>query len=189
LIRRCDGSACSWRSPPPSSPCPSLSPAAPILAASRVARAPKRKFLSLSTTGRKGPWERAKRAKVESNPPPADYYTVTPCRLLDSRVQAPGALQAGETRAITAVGSCEIPTDAVALALNIPVTQPTAQGNLRLYPSGQPRPLVSTINYSAAQTQANNAAAGLSASGSLSVYCSQSPGSVHLIVDVNGFFK
>jgi hypothetical protein len=41
------GPGASWPSPPPGSPCRSLSPAAPILAASRVARAPKRRFLSL----------------------------------------------------------------------------------------------------------------------------------------------
>jgi hypothetical protein len=131
-------------------------------------------------------------AKVESNPPPADFYTVAPCRLLDSRVQAPGALGAGETRAITAVGtvgSCHIPADAVALALNVTVTQATAPGNLRLYASAQPRPPTSTLNYAAGRTRANNAVIGLSAEGRLSVHCSQSSGSAHFIVDVNGYFK
>ena len=61
--------------------------------------------------------------------------------------------------------------------------------NLRLYASGQPRPLVSTLNDSAGQTRANKAVAGLSASGSLSVYCSQGAGSAHYVVDVNGYFK
>jgi hypothetical protein len=128
-------------------------------------------------------------AKFEVNPPPADFHTVTPCRLVDTRTGPPGALQAGETRVITAVGKCEIPADAAALALNVTVTQPTAAGNLRLYASGQPRPLVSTLNYSAGQTRANNAVTGVSAPGSLSVYCSQASGSVHLVIDVNGYFK
>lgn len=128
-------------------------------------------------------------AKVEANPPPADFHTVTPCRLVDSRVGPPGPLPAGETRAIVAVGSCGIPTEAVALALNVTATQPTAPGNLRVYPTGQPRPLASTLNYSAGQTRANNAVAGLSAAGSLSVHCAQASGSVHFTVDVSGYFK
>jgi hypothetical protein len=131
-------------------------------------------------------------AKFESSPPPAAFYTLAPCRLVDTRTGPPGALRAGETRVITAVGTvggCQIPTDVAALALNVTVTQPTAAGNLRLYASGQPRPLVSTLNYSAGQTRANNAVAGVSADGSLSVYCSQASGSVHLVVDVSGYFK
>ena len=126
---------------------------------------------------------------TDDDPIPADYYTVTPCRLSDSRIGAPGPLLAGEARSIATIGNCGIPAGAVALALNITVTQPTAQGSLRLYPTGQPLPLASTLNYSAAQTRANNAVAGLSAAGSLSVYCSQSSGSVHFIVDVMGYFK
>ncbi len=138
---------------------------------------------------RAGGWD-AFVAKFASVPLPTDFYTVPPCRLLDTRTAPGGALRAGETRAIAGtVGACAIPSDAVALALNVTVTQPTAAGNLRLYATGDARPQSSTINYAAAQTRANNAVVGLSESGSLSVYCSQSSGSAHLVVDVNGYFK
>jgi hypothetical protein len=49
--------------------------------------------------------------------------------------------------------------------------------------------VVSTINYVAGQTRANNAVTRLGASGTLEVYVGQSGGSVHVIVDVNGYFE
>jgi hypothetical protein len=73
--------------------------------------------------------------------------------------------------------------------LNVTVTAPTAQGHLRLFPSGAVLPLASTINYVAGQTRANNAVTPLGASGTLEVYVGQSGGSVHVIIDVNGYFE
>jgi hypothetical protein len=75
------------------------------------------------------------------------------------------------------------------VSINVTVTSPTHVGDLRLYPAGSPLPLVSTINYSAGQTRANNAIAVLSAGGSLAVQCDQAAGSVDLIIDVNGYFR
>jgi len=74
------------------------------------------------------------------------------------------------------------------VSLNVTVTQPTGAGDLRLYPAGQSAPLVSTINWVAGQTRANNAVAALSATG-LAVQCDQASGTVHLILDVNGYFQ
>ncbi|MGH9368723.1 MAG: virginiamycin B lyase family protein [Thermoanaerobaculia bacterium] len=124
---------------------------------------------------------------------PASLYTLTPCRVLDTR-GAPGplggpALEAGKTRNFVLVGRCGIPESVSAVALNVTVTQPTAAGDLRLFPAGAFLPLVSTINYRAGQTRANNAVVGLGGSGDLGVRCDQASGSVHMIVDVNGYFR
>jgi len=116
------------------------------------------------------------------------YFTVTPCRLVDSRVGLPGPLLAGDTRSVPAAGSCDIPSGAAAVALNITVTQPTSPGNLRLFPAGASVPPVSTLNYSAGQTRANNAIVKLSDTGGFDVYCAQASGSTHFIVDVYGYF-
>jgi hypothetical protein len=122
--------------------------------------------------------------------PGRDYYTLTPCRLVDSRVGLPGPLLAGETRSVPATtGNCGIPTGAGAVALNATVTQPTAPGNLRLFPAGLSVPLVSTLNYSAGQTRANNSIVALSDTGGFDVYCAQASGSTHFIVDVYGYLK
>jgi uncharacterized repeat protein (TIGR01451 family) len=122
----------------------------------------------------------------------ARFYTVDPCRLVDTRGPADAmggpALGPG-SRSFTLTGKCGVPADARAVSLNVTITAPTQPGDLRLYPSGGGLPLVSTINYSPGQTRANNAVAVLSALGALSVQCDQAGGTVELIVDVNGYFK
>jgi hypothetical protein len=129
-----------------------------------------------------------------SGPPTGlSFYTVTPCRLFDTRNPsgplAGPALVAGANRTLTAAGQCGIPATARALSLNVTVTQPGAAGDLRFFPGGSVVPLVSTINYRAGQSRANNAVAALGAAGDLTVLCDQGAGTVQLILDVNGYFQ
>jgi len=131
--------------------------------------------------------------ELRTPPPPISFYTVAPCRLLDTR-DATGtfggpALAAGGDRVFPLVGRCGIPSTARALSVNLTVAQPTAQGNLRLYPAGTPLPLVSSINYVAGQTRANNAIAPLNGLGGLAIRCTQASGTAHFILDVNGYFE
>jgi len=125
-------------------------------------------------------------------PPPASLYTITPCRVLDTRNPAGPlggpALAANATRLFSVAGTCGIPATARALVVNVTVTSPTAQGHLRLFPGGVSVPLVSTINYRANQTRANNAVVGLGA-GTLQIYCGQGTGTTHVILDVSGYFQ
>jgi hypothetical protein len=125
--------------------------------------------------------------------PPADFYTVSPCRVLDTRLAGPqttgSPLACGGDYDFTMVGgTCGVPSGAKAVSLNVTVTAPSAQGNLKLFASGAPPPLASTQNYAAGQTRANNAVAPLSSAGKIAVRCSPS-GTAHVIVDVNGYFQ
>jgi len=124
---------------------------------------------------------------------PVAFYTVTPCRAVDTRNSAgplgAPALAAGATRTFVLAGSCAIPPTATAVAVNLTVAQSTAVGDLRLYPGGNPLPLVSAINYGAGQTRASNAVASLGPSGDLTVRCDQPGGTVQFILDVNGYFQ
>ncbi len=127
------------------------------------------------------------------NPPPAKYFTLTPCRVLDTRnsngsLGGP-ALVGGAMRTFAIANQCGIPADALAVSVNVTITGPTAQGNLTFYPAGTPPPLVSTINYRVGQTRANNAVIPLGAGGDFVVLCIQASGSVHFILDVNGYFQ
>jgi hypothetical protein len=128
-----------------------------------------------------------------SGPLVAGYYTLTPCRVADTRDPAGPyggpALAAGATRAFVMAGPCAIPAEADAVAVNVTVTQPTAPGYLTLYPLGVARPLASTINYGPGQTRANNAIVQLGSGDSIAVSCGQSSGSTHLIIDVVGYFR
>ena len=58
-----------------------------------------------------------------------------------------------------------------------------------MHPAGTQVPFISSINYLAGQTRGNNAIAPLSADGKLAVYCAQASGTVHFILDVNGYFE
>lgn len=124
---------------------------------------------------------------------PASYYTLAPCRVIDTRGAAGSlggpALEAGKTRNFVLTGHCGIPEEVRAVSVNVTVVQPTVAGDLRLFPAGPFLPVVSTINYRAGQTRANNMVAGLGGDGDLGVRCDQASGKVHLIVDVNGYFK
>lgn len=124
--------------------------------------------------------------------PAANFYTLTPCRLIDTRGPAGPRggpiLFAGSDRNFVVAGACGIPVTAVALSVNVAVTGATAPGNVSLHPGGTPPPVAATINYRAGSTRANNAVAPINA-GQLAAYVNQPAGFVHLIVDVNGYFQ
>jgi VCBS repeat protein len=124
---------------------------------------------------------------------PVAFYTVTPCRVVDTRAPTGPTggppLAAGAARTFVLAGSCGVPPTATAVSVNVTVTQSTAIGDLRLFPGGNPPPLVSTINYKAGQTRANNAVASLGPSGDITLRCDQPGGTVDLILDVNGYFQ
>jgi hypothetical protein len=84
-------------------------------------------------------------------------------------------------------GVCDVPATARAVSLNVTVTGATANGNIRLYPGGTTPPNISTINFGAGLTRANNAIAGLGAGGDIEAVLSPS-GTVHLVIDVNGYY-
>jgi hypothetical protein len=82
-----------------------------------------------------------------------------------------------------------VPLTAAAVSINMTVTQPTNAGDLRIYPGGGVTPPTSVINYGPGQTRANNAIAPLGVSGELGTRCDQASGTVHLILDINGYFE
>ena len=92
-------------------------------------------------------------------------------------------------RSFPIAGVCGIPVTAKAVSLNVTVTAPSADGYVRLFPAGAPVSLTSALNYRAAQTRANNNLAGLGTGGQITVRCDQPAGSVHVIIDANGYFE
>jgi hypothetical protein len=127
---------------------------------------------------------------LDAAPPPTDFYTLTPCRAVDTRSTDGPALAANKSRTFALAGArCFIPADAVALATNLTVVGATASGNLRLYPTGNDAPLASAINFTAGQTRANNAVARLGSSGRIDVLCTMPSGSTDFVLDVSGYFK
>jgi len=121
------------------------------------------------------------------------FFTLAPCRLVDTRDPAGPrggpALAGGGDRSFALANHCDIPLGAKALSANLTVTGSPEAGDLRAYPGDAPLPLVSSINYGPGQTRANDAVLRLGATGELSIHCDQASGSVHFILDVNGYFK
>jgi hypothetical protein len=128
-----------------------------------------------------------------SDPRSGDFFTVTPCRLLDTRRPAGPhggpSLAAGTSRTFTVAGQCNIPSSAFAVVGNLAATEPSAAGHLRVYPAGAALPLVSAVNFPAGQTRSNNAVIPLNASGEFTVHCVQGFGTTHVILDVSGYFN
>jgi hypothetical protein len=63
-------------------------------------------------------------------------------------------------------------------------------GHLTIYPADKTQPLASTINFNAGQTRANNALLSLSRDGTGRVnVVNGSGGTIHVIIDVNGYFQ
>jgi hypothetical protein len=122
-----------------------------------------------------------------------DFYTVSPCRLLDTR-SASGpfggpALTQGSQRVLPAIGICGVPVTAKALALNVTVVTAPVPGSISFFP-GDGTPGISTgISFGGGQTRGNNAIAKLSSSGSGTLGLVSTTGPVNVILDVTGYFQ
>jgi hypothetical protein len=76
------------------------------------------------------------------------------------------------------------------VSANVTVTQQTADGHLTAYPANETLPVATTIEFRVGLTRANNAVLGLSSDGfgQVDVF-NNSGGTVHVILDVNGYFQ
>jgi methionine-rich copper-binding protein CopC len=118
-----------------------------------------------------------------------DHFTVTPCRLFDSRLGDPPALANATPRLITVAGHCGIPASATDVALNVTVVDAAGDGHLKVYDPDSPPPGTSVINFRAHRTRANNAIVKLSASGQIAALPTViGGGTLHLVVDTAGYF-
>ena len=80
--------------------------------------------------------------------------------------------------------ACGIPVNAAAYSLNVTVVPDGELGFLSIWPSGQPQPLVSTLN-SDGRVKANAAIVPAGGRGGVTVYASNSS---HVILDISGYF-
>jgi ELWxxDGT repeat protein len=124
---------------------------------------------------------------------PQSFFTLNPCRLIDTRMASGPlggpALVAGLTRTFKVVEECGIPVSARALSLNVTLVAADAPGHLVLHPSRTPMPATSVTNYSPGVTRANNLVSEIDHLGNLDAVSKQATGTVHLIVDVNGYYE
>lgn len=122
------------------------------------------------------------------------FYSVTPCRAVDTRIGYGGIVYAATLRNFTIKGVCGVPSDARSVALNLTVVSPTVDGYVVVWPCGGAFPNVSNINFLAGTAAlANGVVVGLYTQGTpdlSSAYgTGNGAGQLHLVLDVTGYFK
>jgi hypothetical protein len=127
-------------------------------------------------------------------PPSTSFYTVTPCRILDTRnpngpLGGP-ALGANAVRTVTVANVCGIPSNATAIAANVTVVAGGAAGYFAVFP-GNAFPMgTSTISFNAGRVRAANSILTLATNGAGTIGVQNaSTAAHHVIIDVTGYFR
>jgi len=124
--------------------------------------------------------------------PAASFFTLTPCRLLDTRSSSGGSgpLSAGQTKTLSVIGSCGIPSTATSLVGNVTAVS-TGGGTVTVAPASAGTTGTSSVSFNAGNTRASEAFIGLSGTGTraFTVRSGVTSGSVDVIVDVTGYFQ
>ncbi|MCU1395095.1 MAG: hypothetical protein JWM34_3523 [Ilumatobacteraceae bacterium] len=121
------------------------------------------------------------------------FTSTSPFRLTDTR-SGSGELNngtggqpltGGQFLTVSVAGQRGISADAKAISANFTVIGATSSGYVTAWPCGQ-QPATSTVNFGIGNAVANGAQMPLSATGQLCIYASST---VHVIVDINGWWS
>lgn len=122
---------------------------------------------------------------------PGAFVSLAPARILDTRTgngAAPVAVPGnGWIEVQVADRGFVPPKDAAAVVMNVTATAPQTYGFVTLHPNGVGQPTASNLNYSGGQNIPNLVAVKVGVNGKVNLV-NNSPGSVHLIADVAGYF-
>ena len=128
---------------------------------------------------------------------PYQFFTVTPCRVADTRnpngVYGGPPLAPNTPRNYPIRSTCGIPLTAQAVAFNLTAVQAAQAGNLIVYPTGGSLPNTSVLNWAAGDfAVANGAIIPLAGStNDITAYANMSFSAppINLIIDVTGYFQ
>lgn len=125
-------------------------------------------------------------------PTPLSYYSLSPCRILDTRKPAGPyggpALSAQGRRSFAVLGQCAIPADAKALTVNLTAVDPTSPGNLQLFGGQGSAPNALVLIYKPGLTRAGQAMVQV-IGGEITIESTQTTGSIDVLLDVSGVFR
>jgi hypothetical protein len=122
------------------------------------------------------------------------FVAMTPCRIIDTRAGGtitgplgPPSLTGGAARTFPVQSSvtCAIPSIAQAYSFNVTVAPAGFLDYITVWPTGQARPLASTVNGYVGTVIANAAIVPAGTNGSVDVFASQN---TNLIIDINGYY-
>ena len=116
------------------------------------------------------------------------YYSLTPCRLVDTRNPAGPfggpALTSSFPRTFNFAGRCGVPSTAAAITANVTATRASQSGYIS-FSTGS-----SAVNFRAGQTRASNTLLGLGTGATASATAGlAATGTVDLVLDVTGYFQ
>jgi hypothetical protein len=139
-----------------------------------------------------GDWSNALAFATSSNPP-LSFFTVTPCRAVDTRVTHQ-TITSNSPVVFQIAGTCGIPANAVSVAVNVTAVGATADVSLTVYPGDLASPPATNVVSASASHHpviASNAVIPLAAnrSGTAAVAATfAGAGQVDVILDVSGYF-
>ncbi len=129
------------------------------------------------------------------------YNPITPCRIVDTRNTAAGAIAGNGSRSFIAAGvssftnqggsvthcgmNAEAPT---AVALNVTVVSPASGGFATVYPFGTSRPETASVNYAIGQIINNAIITPIPTPTASSDFTIYSFAQAHYVVDIVGYF-
>jgi len=124
-------------------------------------------------------------------PAPSRFYSLTPCRVLDTRTPSgTPILGVGERRVFTVAGTCGVPSGAKAIVSNLTVVGAGAQGELKVIGGHLTATTTSSMSFGPSRARANNAIVQLATDGSGTIsVINNSAGTVHFILDLTGYFQ
>jgi len=119
-----------------------------------------------------------------------DFFTVTPCRVIDTRLGTP--LTSGVPLIIDVAGNCGIPATAKGVSVNLTAIPGASGGVMTLYPGDAATPNTYTISFNASNNRADNAQMGLASNGDGTlavVVVINGGGTMNMVLDINGYFE
>jgi hypothetical protein len=93
------------------------------------------------------------------------FYTVAPCRLLDTRQGGGALVGGGAARVVAVAGACGVGAAARAVAVNVTAVGATAAGAVSVFPADYPQALVSSVDFAGGAARAASAVLPLSTDG------------------------
>lgn len=118
------------------------------------------------------------------------FYPLTPCRIANTQnstgVLGGPSLAAGKPRTFPLLSSnCSVSANAQAYALNFTGVPRGPLGYITAWPTGQPQPLVASLNALTGTITANAVIVGAGMNGSIDVFASDA---TDLAIDITGYF-
>jgi hypothetical protein len=122
------------------------------------------------------------------------FVSLVPARVLDTRADGAtldglsaqlGVRAAYSTTELAVAGRGGVAGDASAVMLNVTATEADRSGYVTVFPCGAPRPLASSVNFTAGVSIANAVVSKVGTEGQVCLFVSAE---THIVVDVDGYF-